>query len=656
LSEDGRFGTLWFDVGSSGLASARCFARQRAAVNGGTIMSRSIPGRCVRSSAVLGLALTLGALNPPEAPGDTEVGGVILEDTVWNTVGSPYIVVEWVEIAGGATLTIEPGVAVRFRNGLGLWVGGWDHGGRGTLVARGTADAPVVFTSNDPFEDPPDLAEPGDWVAVLFTSRAVDAVYDEQGQYVSGSILEYAVVEYAGDGQGGIDVYSSSPYLARCEIRHNANSGIRAEDLIALPFRIEDCHIWGNVVSGELAYGAGIYLAYCDSATLTGNTISGNTLSADFYAYGGAIYLEHCPYATLAGNAISENAATSWGYSDAYAQGAAIYSRYCDDLTVTANTISRNAISGDWVRGGALRLSDCPRARLCGNTISENTASAYDYSGATDYGGGVCLEGSDNVVLTANTISANTVSSSANYGQLYGGGLYVAGCTALTLAGNTISDNIATGGGADQLVHGGGLSVDYCTDLTLVGNTVTGNTADRAAGAIHLRDTDNARLRCNRVTGNHTLYGPTGGIHVTAFTTHLSLAGDPNTGQYNLIAGNDGYQLYNNNSFETSGVNDIDARWVVWCTDDPNAVEQGIYHHSDDSGKAIVHWDPFFEWIPGDLDGDWSVDRSDLVILLLNYGVTGGMSYEDGDLDGDADVDLSDLAVLLRHYGETCSP
>ncbi|MBU0618415.1 MAG: hypothetical protein KKI02_11920, partial [Planctomycetes bacterium] len=58
---------------------------------------------------------------------------------------------------------------------------------------------------------------------------------------------------------------------------------------------------------------------------------------------------------------------------------------------------------------------------------------------------------------------------------------------------------------------------------------------------------------------------------------------------------------------------------------------------------------------PGDLDGDQDVDLSDLAILLANYGMTGGATYEDGDLDGDEDVDLADLAALLAVYGTTCS-
>ena len=57
---------------------------------------------------------------------------------------------------------------------------------------------------------------------------------------------------------------------------------------------------------------------------------------------------------------------------------------------------------------------------------------------------------------------------------------------------------------------------------------------------------------------------------------------------------------------------------------------------------------------PGDLDGDHDIDLADLAILLANYGMTSGATYDDGDLDGDGDVDVSDLATLLAVYGTSC--
>lgn len=56
----------------------------------------------------------------------------------------------------------------------------------------------------------------------------------------------------------------------------------------------------------------------------------------------------------------------------------------------------------------------------------------------------------------------------------------------------------------------------------------------------------------------------------------------------------------------------------------------------------------------GDLDGDGMIALSDLGILLSNFGVPSGATYEDGDLDGDGDVDLADLSQMLSVFGTTC--
>ena len=72
---------------------------------------------------------------------DTNAGGAISANTVWNTAGSPYIVTENVTVNAGVTLTVNPGVTVKFNSAMSLTV-------NGTLTAGSSSGAAVTFTSS----------------------------------------------------------------------------------------------------------------------------------------------------------------------------------------------------------------------------------------------------------------------------------------------------------------------------------------------------------------------------------------------------------------------------------------------------------------------------------------------------------------------------
>ena len=71
----------------------------------------------------------------------TNVSGGIYQNTVWTVANSPYIVTGEVNLFTDYTLTIEPGVTVKFNDDAMLDC-------RGTLVAIGTATDSITFTSN----------------------------------------------------------------------------------------------------------------------------------------------------------------------------------------------------------------------------------------------------------------------------------------------------------------------------------------------------------------------------------------------------------------------------------------------------------------------------------------------------------------------------
>ncbi|MEJ2195414.1 MAG: hypothetical protein P8X73_11230, partial [Ignavibacteriaceae bacterium] len=88
--------------------------------------------------------------------------------------GSPYIVTCNVLVPDGQTLSIEPGVIIKFNLEKILQVDG-------TLIAEGTAGNEIKFTYNN------SVPGGGDW----------DEIYFMQSE---NSILNYCIIEHAGSG------------------------------------------------------------------------------------------------------------------------------------------------------------------------------------------------------------------------------------------------------------------------------------------------------------------------------------------------------------------------------------------------------------------------------------------------------------------------
>jgi parallel beta-helix repeat protein len=75
------------------------------------------------------------------AVGPTYVSGSINSDTTWFLTDSPYIVTGDVTVEPGFTLTVEPGVEVRFDGAYSIIVDG-------RFIAKGTSSNNIKFTSN----------------------------------------------------------------------------------------------------------------------------------------------------------------------------------------------------------------------------------------------------------------------------------------------------------------------------------------------------------------------------------------------------------------------------------------------------------------------------------------------------------------------------
>jgi hypothetical protein len=73
-----------------------------------------------------------------------------------------------------------------------------------------------------------------------------------------------------------------------------------------------------------------------------------------------------------------------------------------------------------------------------------------------------------------------------------------------------------------------------------------------------------------------------------------------------------------------------------------------------DGSDAVVVITPPAD-CPGDADGDYDVDSTDLNIILAAFGTTGEPGMP-GDLDLDGDCDSTDLNIVLANFGDVCLP
>jgi len=90
------------------------------------------------------------------ATAQTNVSGGIYANTTWTLANSPYIVVDTVVVFPGVTLTIQPGVTVKFKNNQYLEIR------QSTLIALGTAVDSITFTSDSL------VPHPGIWKGIIF--------------------------------------------------------------------------------------------------------------------------------------------------------------------------------------------------------------------------------------------------------------------------------------------------------------------------------------------------------------------------------------------------------------------------------------------------------------------------------------------------------
>lgn len=577
----------------------------------------------------IGLAVVLGAAGPCLA--DTNVGGPIFGDTTWDLAGSPYIVSSSVLVGVDSILTIDAGVEVRVNSGLGISVGSDGFGG-GTLVARGTAKDPIVFTSN---VSAPAVPDAGDWNAITFTDVAGDAVFDGPGgNYLSGSALEHCIVEFGGGGStstGSITIQASRPWIANVTVRDSARAGIFAQTTGAPPMRIESSSFQR---CAGISTGGGAHVTGGSGHLIVLNTFDDCTGSN-----GGGLYVNGSAVDVI-NNVFTDNVAGGSG-GGLFVQSAS--------STVEANTFTGNQASS----GGGMLIQTSNNATVESNTFTSNTAGN---------GGGYYINGGSNVMVLSNVATMNSATSS-------GGGAYFS-TTSPEVTDNDFLENQCTngeGGGAYLNIpsgsftnnntadnatgsNGGGLRVASSNGM-FSGNTTDDNTANTGRGGGMYVTGSNNQFNGGSVSGNFAATQG-GGADVTGTGTSFSdvmitgneavtlgggfywsgtngsLAGVSSRGGVcNTISDNIAPvapAIWYAAAFAGDGSGDLDASFVCWGTEDPPTILMMIRDYFDNGSIGVVRTTPF-EGGPILVDTTWTAAGSPYVVmesLLFGNGAT----------------------------------
>ena len=145
----------------------------------------------------------------------TCIGGYIYNDLDLKQFHSPYYVQDSLYIQ--STLTIEPGVTIKFSSNTGIFVGINSYS-TSALIAEGTSELPVVFTSAK------DFPEPGDWLGIYLGSHT-----DDEATHMKHCIIEYGGQD-ADQINGNIEINYSAPTITQSIISNSLSHGIYIEN------------------------------------------------------------------------------------------------------------------------------------------------------------------------------------------------------------------------------------------------------------------------------------------------------------------------------------------------------------------------------------------------------------------------------------------
>ena len=286
---------------------------------------------------------------------------------LWAT-GSVYDVTCDVEVPWGATLTIEPGVRVRFMEGTGMTC-------YGVLDVLGDSIHSVLFTSREA------SPLPGDWGNVSL--------------YAQGNTISHLDYEYATDGFTGNNI----SYSTIDNVSMLGNLSLSANGMYFT--NSSDLTITNNTISVGGEYGIHSYES--DNSVVNNNTITGQ--------YNTTIEMGDCDNCDFEGNTLTGSRVLQLEYSDnldihnnqILDHSSGFYLNYCDSAQITFNEMTKptSSMFGDYLHCLIYNSDSSSALIIQGNVFSLEDGNRQD----TWYEG---LIRADQSEITGNTYNANT--------------------------------------------------------------------------------------------------------------------------------------------------------------------------------------------------------------------------------------------------------
>jgi hypothetical protein len=430
-------------------------------------------------AAVSGLAAAAGSA---DAASPTYVEGNVTEDATWTPGDGPYVVTTDVTVADGATLTVEAGTTVYVGEEVTVTVAG-------SLVARGTGDEPVAFTTQQP------NPSPGAWDTVRYVGDG------DSRLRLANTTVEYATTAVSVESTAGrVAVVDST-------LREHVRAGVLATERggtprlrvvgstvantgyagVAVEVPATDPHVdrAANVAVRDSAfedtgqYGLLVRARHVDRVSFTGGSATGFDAGGVVVSTGKRV----AEVPTENTRSVTDLAVEGATLADGTGPGVSVESGHLDDVSLSGNTVENLGGAGVEV----LRAADLDDVSVSGNAVggAETGVTLTHRRGSGPVMGvsvelsGNDLRRNDRFGIRVDTDLLSVDRFAVRNNTLDDNGFDGAFLAMPVLEDAVVADNVARGNGGSGVELAGG----RVEDVTVAGNRL----AENADGGLRVR-------------------------------------------------------------------------------------------------------------------------------------------------------------------------